>query len=290
MRQEGIEEMDRKIAGSELERWRCDPAGPHVAAPRALVERHPAVMQLALPVSRRLVADSVSFVQPAFYPNMQFVALQRTRPLRFAISGIAPMDNPLDAAAAGDSLVMVELPPALVGDVDIELADELVWTIRRVLARGATFEDEAGLHEVTPAMIGVACARVAQVNAIRERLGKDLRGVFVETANRFQGLERPLMFVQHPTSGRSDASEFHLDAGRLCVLLSRHRVACWIFGRQGVANQLRRYAPVGDRSLGISDDPEFEGWRANMNLLHALAQRGRIYSVPSFASRSRQVS
>jgi superfamily I DNA and/or RNA helicase len=129
-------------------------------------------------------------------------------------------------------------------------------------------------------MIGVACAHVAQVNAVRERLGSDLGDVFVETANRFQGLERPLMFVQHPLSGRADATDFHLDAGRLCVLLSRHRVACWIFGREGVGRQLRRYAPTGDRSLGISDDSEFEGWRANSYLLRALAQASRVYPVP----------
>jgi hypothetical protein len=251
-----------------------------VPAPRALIERHPGVRQLSLPVSRRLVGDSVSFVQPAFYPNLPFVALQETRPLRFVTPGIAPMDIPLDAVAAGESLVMVELPPLLVGDVDHALADEVVWTINRVLTRGATFEDEEGAKMVTPSMIGVACARVAQVNAVRERLGSGLRDVFVETANRFQGLQRPLMFVQHPLSGRADATEFHLDAGRLCVLLSRHRVACWIFGREGISRQLRRYAPVGDRSLGISDDPEFEGWRANMDLMHALTRRGRVYSVP----------
>jgi len=84
-------------------------------------------------------------------------------------------------------------------------------------------------------------------------------------------------------SGRADATAFHLDAGRLCVLLSRHRVACWIFGRDGISRQLRRYAPTGDRSLGISDDPEFEGWRSNTNLMHALARAGRIYSVPARA-------
>jgi hypothetical protein len=67
----------------------------------------------------------------------------------------------------------------------------------------------------------------------------------------------------------------------LCVLLSRHRVACWIFGRDGISRQLRRYAPRGDRSLGISHDPEFEGWHANMNLMQALARHGRIYRVPA---------
>jgi len=45
--------------------------------------------------------------------------------------------------------------------------------------------------------------------------------------------------------------------------------------------QLRRYAPTGDRSLGISADPEFDGWRANMRLLEQLERDNRVYSVPS---------
>jgi hypothetical protein len=270
------------VIQSELERWRCDPAGPHVPAPRALVERHPKVRTLSLPVSRRLVQDTINFLQPAFYPTMPFIAMEAERPLRYATPGVVPMDTPLDAVASGASLVMVELPAMLTGEVDPELANEIVWTIRRVLMRGATVLDQQGQPmPVTPDMIGVACAHVAQVNAIRERLGFDLDDVFVETANRFQGLERPLMFVQHPLSGRADATGFHLDAGRLCVLLSRHRVACWVFGRDGISRQLRRYAPRGDRSLGISDDPEFEGWHANMSLMHALTTNGRIYRVPA---------
>ncbi len=270
------------VIQSELERWRCDRAGPHVPAPRALIERHPGVRVLSLPVSQRLVQDTINFLQPAFYPTMPFVAMEAARPLRYATPGIVPMDTPLDAVADGASLVMVELPAMLTGDVDPELANEIVWTIHRVLMRGATVLDQHGhAAGVTPEMIGVACAHVAQVNAIRERLGPDLDDVFVETANRFQGLERPLMFVQHPLSGRADATSFHLDAGRLCVLLSRHRVACWIFGRGGINRQLRRYAPKGDRSLGISNDPEFEGWHANMSLMHALTRHGRIYPVPA---------
>lgn len=269
------------VIQAELERWRCDPAGPHVPAPLALIERHPEIRQLSLPVSRRLVRDTVGFIQPAFYPDMPFVALDDVRPLTFDTPGIAPMDTPLDAVVAGQSLVMVELPAMIAGEVDPDLAEEMVWTIGRVLARGARILDAQGRAvPVTAEMIGVACAHVAQVNAVRERLGPSLAGVFVETANRFQGLERPLMFVQHPLSGRADATGFHLDAGRLCVLLSRHRVACWMFSREGVSRQLRRYAPTGDRSLGISEDPEFDGWRANMNLMHALNQRGRVYPVP----------
>jgi len=268
------------VIKAELERWRCDPAGPHVPAPRALLERHRSLTKLSLPVSRRLVADTVSFIQPAFYPGMPFSALALSRPMVFSAPGIAPMDTPLDAAAAGASLVMIELPPLMAGEIDPELADEMVWTIRRILTRGAIIDDNGQISPVTPKMIGVGCAHVAQVNAVRERLGPDLAGVFVETANRFQGLERSLMLVQHPLSGRADATRFHLDAGRLCVLLSRHRVACWIFAREGLQRQLMRYAPTGDRVLGISDDPEYEGWRANMRLMQALAERGRRYFVP----------
>ncbi len=277
------------VIQAELERWRSDPAGPHIAAPRALVERYPGTTQMSLPVSRRLVQDTVSFVQPAFYPDLVFEALEPVRPIWFNVPGIVPVDAPLDAAAAGQSLVMVELPAMMVGETDPELAEEIVETVRRVVGRQAMVFDRDGQPvRVTPDMIGVACAQVSQVNAIRERLGPDLAGVFVETANRFQGLERQIMFVQHPLSGRADATGFHLDAGRLCVLLSRHRVACWMFGRAGIRRQLQRYAPMGERSLGIADDPEFEGWRANLNLMDALANRGRIYPVSGLVSARRR--
>ena len=60
----------------EIERWRCDPSWPTGrSCPAALVKRHPAVLQLALPVSRRLNADTVNIIQPAFYPDMPFPAL-----------------------------------------------------------------------------------------------------------------------------------------------------------------------------------------------------------------------
>ena len=56
----------------------------------------------------------------------------------------------------------------------------------------------------------------------------------------------------------------------------RHRVGCWVFAREGISRMLRKFAPRGDRSLGTSDDPEFRGWRANMQLMQALEQRRRI--------------
>ena len=261
----------------EIERWRCDPAGPQVSCPAALVKRHPTVLQLALPVSRRLNADTVSIIQPAFYPDMPFRAMSRDRSVRFDVAGIMPFDAALDGVAAGASIVMVELPPQITGETDGALAQELVESIRRLLRRRAQMSDDGRVSEVTPGDIGVVCAHVSQVNAVRERLGSAMADVFVETANRFQGIERPFMFVHHPLSGRADATAFHLDAGRLCVMLSRHRIGCWIFGRQGITEQLTRFAPAGDRALGIDEDPEYQGWRAHLTLLAALSRANRVF-------------
>jgi hypothetical protein len=85
------------------------------------------------------------------------------------------------------------------------------------------------------------------------------------------------MFVHHPLSGRADATAFHLDAGRLCVMLSRHRIGCWVFGRQGIGEQLMRFAPAGNRALGIDEDPEYRGWQAHLTLMAALARSNRLY-------------
>jgi len=261
----------------ETERWRCDPAGPQIACPTALIQRHPGVVQLNLPVSRRLNADTVNIVQPAFYPEMRFRALDQRRDLSFGVEGILPFDAALDAVSFGASVVLVELPAQITGEMDSGLADELVYAVRRLLRRQAVMVDGDVTSTVTPGEIGVVCAHVSQVNAVRERLGTELADVFVETANRFQGMERPFMFVHHPLSGRADATGFHLDAGRLCVMLSRHRIGCWIFGRQGMAEQLHRFVPAGDRALGIDADPEYQGWRAHVTLLSALASSGRIF-------------
>ena len=87
------------------------------------------------------------------------------------------------------------------------------------------------------------------------------------------------MLVYHPLSGRSDADTFHLDAGRMCVALSRHRVACFVLSRAGVRDMLLRYAPSGDRILGVDEDPESEGWRAQVRIAEELERFGRVLSL-----------
>jgi len=75
-----------------------------------------------------------------------------------------------------------------------------------------------------------------------------LGDVVVDTANRLQGREFDVVVAMHPLSGRTDASAFRLDAGRLCVLASRHRQCCVFVGRGGASQLLNDYPPPGRAS------------------------------------------
>jgi hypothetical protein len=198
------------------------------------------------------------------------------RRLVTAAAGGTNLDQVIQLSERGASVVQIELPPLVTGEVDEQLADSIVQLITRLLARGASIIEADGERVLRPNMIGVACAHTSQVNAVRERLPQQCGDVLVETAHRFQGLEREIMLVHHPLSGRADADTFHLDAGILCVMMSRHRVACFMFARAGIADLLHRHAPTGDRVLGSDRDEEFEGWRSHRSILEGLRREDRV--------------
>lgn len=261
------------VISCAVERWRADPTGPHVPCPDALLARHPWVPRVRLPVSRRLVADTVSVVQPAFYPELPFEALDGAGARGLVLEGAG--SEALDAVARGASLVLAELPEAVTPQVDGPLADGVVEMVRELFARRAVVRDRGTERALSPRDVGVVCAHVSQVNAVRARLPEGMGDVLVETAERFQGLERAVMFVHHPLSGRASLTEFALDAGRLCVMLTRHRVGCVVVARAGTEARLLRHAPTGERVLGRARDEESEGWRANREVFAALRAKGR---------------
>ena len=271
------------FARSSVERWRDEQAGPHLPCVRALLARWPGTATYTLPVSRRLPFDTAEVVRTYFYPTQPFVSLAEpgTRRLLPGPSAAAPaaaaapraVDEAIDRAAAGASLVALTLPERVMGAVDADLATLMVLLIERLLARGSVMDDGIGPcpRALEPGMIGVVCANTDQVTAVTSRLDRRLRDVLVQTANGYQGLERPIMLAHHPLSGRVEPDRFHVNAGRLCVMLSRHRVACFVFGRRGIAQQLDLYASDNDRALGEDDDPEYRGLRAHRGVLRALA-------------------
>jgi hypothetical protein len=128
---------------------------------------------------------------------------------------------------------------------------------------------------VTPDRIAIGTAHRDQAAAIRAALarpawaGLGLGEVTVDTANRLQGREYDVTIVLHPLSGRRDATAFHLETGRLCVLLSRHRHACVVVGRSGIAELLDAHPHAEPVRLGVP--VKFpDGWAAHQAVLSHL--------------------
>ncbi len=120
--------------------------------------------------------------------------------------------------------------------------------------------------------VAVGVSHNDQKNQVRMAL--DARGlcdVVVETANKLQGLEFEVVVVWHPLSGLSEADEFHLDPGRLCVLLTRHRQACIVVGRVGISDLLDDQPPPPTAAyLGHYSDPLLDGWEVHQEIYSAL--------------------
>jgi hypothetical protein len=146
--------------------------------------------------------------------------------------------------------------------------------VRRLLDRGgaATSERSPDPTPLTADRIAVGTAHRDQAAAIRAALGElGVRDVTVDTANRLQGREFDVTVVLHPLSGRPDATAFHLETGRLCVLASRHRHACIVVCRAGVTELLDDHPSTEPVQLGVT--VKFpDGWEANHAVLAHLAE------------------
>lgn len=269
-------------------RWVEDLAGPHVSAPAALLATHSEVRRITMPVSRRLVQDTVDILQPAFYHDLRFTALD-SHPARRLVASLsgrpstaaeAAMDEALARAAAGISLSGVILPEAAPLTADPEVARWIAAGVMRAHEGDLTMEGPSGTNQVTPERIGVVCATKSQVRAVKALLPPTVAAsVLVETANRYQGLERDLILIWHPLTGRPRTSGFYFDAGRLCVMLSRHRGACVVYGRPDIFRALDGAASAQPLPLGATRDPVAEGRAAHAVLLSVLARpERRIFS------------
>jgi hypothetical protein len=124
-----------------------------------------------------------------------------------------------------------------------------------------------------PGQVAVGVSHNGQKDVLRLALQqRDLSGVIVDTANRLQGLEYEVTVVWHPLAGLPEPDDFHLDPGRLCVLLTRHRQACIVVGRQGDEEMLSDQVPPSTPAyLGQSADPLLDGWEVHRQVYADLA-------------------
>jgi hypothetical protein len=237
----------------------------------AVLLRHNPLPVHRLPVSWRLPHTAAPVVAEAFYPFTGFEAgtgpAERRLSFTTAAFGHGPVDEALEMAAAV-GWALYELPARHAVRADAEAARACAELAVRVMQRGAAAHSERSLEgaPVTAERIAIGAAHRDQVAAIRSCLGPTGEGITVDTANRLQGREYDVTIVLHPLSGRRDATAFHLEAGRLCVLTSRHRHACIVVARAGITELLDAHPSTEPVHLNVP--AKFpDGWEANHAVL-----------------------
>ncbi|GGQ21809.1 AAA domain-containing protein [Streptomyces roseolilacinus] len=258
------------------EQWAGLSYDPSASAVSTLLAHNPDLPQHRLPVSWRLPASAAPLVSEAFYPYTPFRAGtgHGDRRLAFgAASDGSAADRVLDEAAES-GWGLLELPARHTPRTDPEAVRACALVVRRLLDRGAAAVSERAEHPVpvTPDRVAVGTAHRDQAAAVRAALADlGVAGVTVDTANRLQGREYDVTVVLHPLSGRPDATAFHLETGRLCVLASRHRHACVVVCREGVADLLDEHPSTEPVQLGVT--VKFpDGWEANHAVLSHLSE------------------
>jgi len=269
-----------------VDRWAGLSWDPMQSAVAVLARHNPDLPVHRLPVSWRLPANAAPLVAQAFYPDTPFRSgtADGDRRLELAAGDAGAVDRTLDVAAA-TGWALHELPARHTVRTDAEAVRACARLAARLLARRPVAYDEHGSHEIGPERIAIGCAHKDQVAAIRAACAAEgvSGGVTVDTANRLQGREYDVVIVLHPLSGRRDATAFHLEAGRLCVLTSRHRHACVVVARAGIPELLDAHPSTGGVHLGVP--VKFpDGWEANHAVLDHLA-RHRVPAVPDGPGR-----
>ncbi|MFF7328599.1 AAA family ATPase [Streptomyces sp. NPDC008150] len=249
---------------------------PSASAVTTLLAHNPELPQHRLPVSWRLPASAAPLVSGAFYPYTPFRSgtADGDRELTFAVpsDGSGP-DRVIDEAARS-GWGLLELPARHTPRTDPEAVRAVAAVVRRLLDRGgaALSERSDEPSALTADRIAVGTAHRDQASGVRAALADlGVAGVTVDTANRLQGREFDVTVILHPLSGRPDATAFHLETGRLCVLASRHRHACVVVCRAGVTELLDDHPSTEPVQLGVT--VKFpDGWEANHAVLAHLRE------------------
>jgi len=256
----------------EVDRWTGLSWDPMHSAVAVLLRHNPDLPVHRLPVSWRLPYSAAPVVAAAFYPFTGFRSGTgpADRTLSFGVPAGRAADTVLDQAATS-GWGFLELPARFTVRTDAEAAAACALLASRALERDAVTVSESGTGRLTADRIAIGAAHRDQVAAIRSFLPPSAAGVTVDTANRLQGREYDLTIVLHPLSGRQDATAFHLESGRLCVLTSRHRHACVVVARAGIAELLDAHPSTEPVHLNVP--VKFpDGWEANQSMLAHLSR------------------
>lgn len=244
------------VISVETLRWETAHRAPHRAAPEVLLSD--AALQcdpLSLPVTTRLPFDTARFVQSFYEFDFDSWAAEGQRKITFDGLTQRPEDRALAMLSTGTIVALTlktEDETALEPD-DRVVAETVVALVRRALETRATVHTEEGARVIEASDIGIVATHRVMVSRISRLLGALAEHIRVDTAERWQGLERALMIAVHPLSHVTEPSAFDLSTGRLCVMTSRHRAGLILVTRDHVGATLAACRVSGDHALGCGD-------------------------------------
>jgi AAA domain len=270
----------------DVRRWATAPRPPHKAAPDVVLE-DPELFAVAhvgsLPACRRLPAASVLYVKP-FY-SFDFVAYAQDSDRHFKLqlsSDQGPLGQALAELATGQPIVLTISTPeeGLPLETDLDIAMTVKDVVEKLLISKAeiAIEPDEKPRPLKKSDIGVTSTHRSMNGEIRKALGADLSEVSIDTPERWQGLERPIMIAVHPLSSVTDPSSFDLETGRLCVMASRHQVGLIMITRDHVGETLNSFIPEAAQAPG-APDAVGRGHFAHTSFWNALEQDGRIFAL-----------
>jgi hypothetical protein len=132
--------------------------------------------------------------------------------------------------------------------------------------------------DAKPSDIGISASHRAMNGAIMKALGDEYPGITVDTPERWQGLQRPIMIAVHPLSGVTQPSDFDLSTGRLCVMASRHQVGLIFVARDHVGKTIEDVIPSATQSPGELDVTG-RGRRSHLEFWEMLRENNRVVSL-----------
>lgn len=245
------------VVSVDVARWETSPRPPHIAAPRVILEdigQRPEKWQL--PATRRLPYDAAGLVRPFYDFEFGATAAEGERAVLTSAGGRSAEDQLISSLEHG-SVAAMTLPTPDEGPplhADEELAKHAAKLVQRLLRRDAKIRIGKQTVDLTPDLIGMCATHRVMNSALALALPNSLQGkIMVDTPERWQGLERPVMILVHPLSGVVRPSSFDLETGRLCVMASRHLAGAVILSRDHVTDTLANTIPSATQPVGRPD-------------------------------------
>jgi hypothetical protein len=262
-------------------RWATAPKAPHRPAPELILGAADdlPLLALELPATQRLPYDSAQIVNTFYDFHFDSWAGPGDRAFTPARAGSGdPIDRAIDLLRDG-SMVILTVPTPPEGpplEEDRDIAELAAHVAARLVDRGGQFRIGDQLREVEAMHIGLSAthrrmnARMAE--ELPARLAPD---IMVDTPERWQGLERPLMVVVHPVSGVVQPTAFDLETGRLCVMTTRHQVGLIVVTRDHLPVTLAEMTPAAEQHVGLPDIVG-QGHARHEEFWQRLSEEGRV--------------